>query len=152
MSYDSTVDTLKHSRRVGELMVELIIALSDRSVSHDLSKTEEPELSIFNEYAPKLSNSTYGDKEYFENLENMKVALEHHYKYNRHHPEHFDNGINGMTLVDLIEMLADWKASTERHEDGNIRSSLDIQGTRFDISDQLMNILRNTIEYYGWDE
>lgn len=148
--FDSTADTLKHSQRVGELVVQTIKELSERSVSHDRSKTEEPELSVFNEYTPKLQKSTYGSDEYKGFLKEMQVGLDHHYANNRHHPEHFDNGINDMTLVDLIEMLADWKAATERHDDGSLVKSLPIQKERFGISDQLTQILENTARYYEW--
>lgn len=150
-AYDSTADTLKHSLRVGALMGQAINELVDRSVRHDLSKTEPPELEIFNEFTPKLKHSTYGSDEYKGFLEAMGEGLKHHYAHNRHHPEHFgDKGVNGMTLVDLIEMLADWKAATERHADGDLAKSLKIQRERFGISDQLVEILRNTAEHFGW--
>lgn len=336
-TYDSTGETLKHSLRVGRLMGATIKELVDRSVSHDLSKTQPPELEIFNKYTPMLTQTTYGSDEYNANLAAMRPALEHHYAVNRHHPEHGEWGLtwqpikgyegyyeisnygdvrsvtrvvsrggptgdlvkpgkfrrahvtpkgylrlalvrdgsqrnhlvhrlvadafipnpdnkpevnhrngdkrdnrasnlewattsenqvhayntglkepavkyvvhcpeldlttmgtqameravrergyprvtaagiwaamdrggnhsdltfegtllaehrrdrlNGMTLVDLIEMLADWKAATERHTDGSLRASLDIQRERFGISEQLERILRNTAEHFGW--
>lgn len=124
--------------------------LLDRSVCHDASKLEDPELAVFNEHTPKLRDTTYGSPEYRENLKAMGGALQHHYAVNRHHPEHFPDGVNGMTLVDLIEMLADWKAAGERHDDGDLSASLLIQRDRFDISDQLLAILRNTADYFGW--
>jgi hypothetical protein len=150
MSYDSTADTLKHSQRVGELMVQTIRELLDRSVCHDRSKTEDPELATFNEFTPKLKDSTYGSDEYKGYLTEMKVGLDHHYGANRHHPEHFEDGIGGMTLVDLVEMLADWRAATERHADGSLVNSLKIQKERFGISDQLDAILWNTARHFGW--
>lgn len=149
-AYDSTADTLRHSLRVGELMGQPIRELVDRSVRHDLSKTEEPELSVFNEYSPKLKHSTYGSEEYKRFLAAMKPALDHHYAVSRHHPEHYTSGINGMTLVDLIELLADWKAATERHADGDLARSLEIQRERFGISEQLAEILTNTAGWFGW--
>lgn len=148
--YDSTADTLKHSLRVGELMGQLVTDLVQRSVRHDHSKTEDPELAVFNEFTPKLRDSTYGSDEYKGLLASMKVGLDHHYANNRHHPEHFDNGISGMTLVDLIEMLADWRAATERHADGSLVKSLRIQKERFGISDQLAEILWNTARHFRW--
>jgi hypothetical protein len=51
-----------------------------------------------------------------------------------------------MNLVDLIEMLADWKASSERQNDGNLRKSLDENAERFKMSPQLTRILENTIK------
>lgn len=150
LAYDSRPDTFRHSLRVGELMAQTIAELADRSVKHDLSKTEPPEVEVFDEYTPKLKHSTYGSDEYQSFLAGMGEGLAHHYAHNRHHPEHFEDGIDGMTLVDLIEMLADWKAATERHDDGSLDRSLTIQPERFGISEQLTRILRNTAEHFGW--
>lgn len=36
-----------------------------------------------------------------------EAILDHHYQNNDHHPEHFELGINGMNLLQLLEMLAD---------------------------------------------
>jgi hypothetical protein len=147
---DSTLATLKHSRRVDELLLQLQSEIMLRVTRHDESKLHDPEKSMFDEFTPKLRDSTYGSDEYKGYLEQMGTALEHHYMNNRHHPEHFEDGINGMTLVDLIEMLADWKAATERHADGDLAKSLVIQKERFGMSDQLVSILRNTAVEAGW--
>ena len=80
----------------------------------------------------------------------MGEGLRHHYAANAHHPEHWENGVNDMTLVDLVEMLADWKAATERHDDGDLGRSLEINRERFGLSDQLVGILRNTAEHFRW--
>jgi hypothetical protein len=150
MSYDSRADTLAHSQRVGELMIQLAKDLLDRATCHDRSKTEPPEVEVFNEYTPKLKTSTYGSDEYRSYLAAMGEGLKHHYARNRHHPEHFPNGVNDMTLIDLIEMLADWKAATERHNDGDLARSLEIQRDRFGLSDQLVEILFNTARNFEW--
>lgn len=148
--YDSRADTLIHSQRVGELMVAIVKELLDRSTCHDRSKTLPPEVEVFDEYTPKLKTSTYGSDEYKSFLAGMGDGLRHHYASNRHHPEHFIDGANGMTLVDVAEMLADWKAATERHADGDLARSLEIQRERFGLSDQLVAILRNTAASFGW--
>ena len=54
--------------------------------------------------------------------------------------------INDMTLIDLVEIFCDWKASSERHNDGNIRKSIEVNTDRFGMSPQLVRILENTIE------
>jgi hypothetical protein len=148
--YDSADDTLAHSDRVGELMRDLIDDLITRGETHDHSKLFPPEKEVFDEFTPKLKTSTYGSEEYKGFLSAMGEALQHHYEWNHHHPEHFENGIDDMTLVDLIEMLADWKAATERHDDGSLVRSLAIQQERFGISEQLAKILNNTADRYGW--
>lgn len=149
-TYDSTADTLAHSRRVGELMGALIVELVVRSTQHDLSKTESPELAAFDAATPRLAGLAYGSPEYAASLAELQPALEHHYAHNRHHPEHHEAGVDGMTLVDLIEMLADWRASTERVAGGDLGRSLEINAGRFHISPQLAAVLRNTARHYHW--
>lgn len=148
--YDSAADTLQHIRRVSELLLPVAAAVAARGPQHDASKLEGPEKATFDEFTPKLQHTTYGSDEYRDHLEAMGPALEHHYAHNRHHPEHHSNGIDGMTLVDLVEMLADWKAATERHEDGSLARSLELQARRFGISPQLDQILENTARELGW--
>jgi hypothetical protein len=55
-------------------------------------------------------------------------------------------GLSGMTLVDLVEMLCDWKAATLRHADGDIRKSIEGNQKRFGYSDELKQIMLNTLE------
>jgi hypothetical protein len=80
----------------------------------------------------------------------LKPALDHHYANNSHHPQFYKNGIDGMNLLDLVEMFFDWKAATERTKDGDIRKSIEINSTRFNISPQLVSIFVNTIADNNW--
>lgn len=180
----SLEDTAEHRLRVYNLMHDLAAILDGRGNIHDFSKTVDPEVSVFDEFTPKLATSTYGSEEYKGFLAAMKPALDHHYAENRHHPEYFKLwkcpecttiypdeslgdgpkvcpwcanqigqafqmqpyvGVEGMTLIDLIEMLCDWKAASERHKDGDIMRSIEINAKRFSISDQLKTILQNTV-------
>lgn len=158
-NYDSRPDTYKHIKQVQHFLTKAVRDLLHRSEVHDASKLEEPELSVFNEYTPKLAGSTYGSDEYKEFLKGMNTGLEHHYFNNRHHPEYwcFDgvtfydghlangNAIQDMSLLDILEMLCDWKAATMRHNDGDIRKSIEINQKRFGYSDELKAILLNTL-------
>ena len=152
MTYDSRADTLFHSQRVGELMIQMIKEALDRSVCHDRSKTEPPEVEVFDEFTPRLATTPYGSDGYKAQLAAMRPALEHHYAVNRHHPEYFADGVDDMTLVDLIEMLADWKAATERTRNGDLSRSLMVNQERFGLTDQLRGILWNTAKHFGWLE
>lgn len=58
--------------------------------------------------------------------------------------------VDGFDLLDLVEMLCDWKAATERHNDGDIMRSIEINEKRFNLSPQVASILRNTVERLGW--
>lgn len=148
--YDSRADTLIHAQRVGHLLGQMISELLTRAVSHDWSKTQPPEVAAFDEFTPRLAQLTYGTDEYRACLAEMAPALGHHYAANRHHPEHFHDGVAGMTLIDVAEMLADWKAATERVKDGDLSRSLEINEQRFALSSDLVAILRNTAATFGW--
>lgn len=148
MLYDSTKDTVKHINKVRDYISQCIIELDDRATNHDRDKIDDStEKALFDKYTPKLANCTYGSDEYKSFLDGLKPALDRHYANNRHHPEHFENGIQGMNLIDLLEMLCDWKAASERHADGNIFKSIEINQKRFGYSDDLKAILRNTAEF-----
>jgi hypothetical protein len=148
--YDSRKDTLDHIEKVKGFLREVDANIGARAHIHDESKLEEPEKSMYDEFTPKLRELTYGSDEYKEVLKQMGIALEHHYKSNSHHPEHYEYGIEGMSLLDLIEMVADWKAATMRHADGDLRKSLHINKERFHISDQLYEIIVNTVKEMDW--
>lgn len=148
--YDSRPDTERHIARVRELLIEVTSELLTRAILHDRSKLESPEVEAFNEFTPLLSATTYDSEEYKAATAAMGPALAHHYAANRHHPQHFEDGVEGMTLVDLVEMLCDWKAASERHADGDISRSIHVSGDRFDIANQLSSILQNTAIELGW--
>ena len=151
-AYDSRLDTYEHIGVVRSLILEVVSDLLKRSHTHDRSKLEPPERQIFDEYTPKLRKTTYGSDEYKKYLEAMGEGLRHHYASNRHHPEHFTGGIADMTLLDLIEMLADWAAAVQRHDDGNLRRSVEINAERFGIDRQLTSVILNTYQEMGWLE
>lgn len=144
----SKEDTLKHILRVQALIDVMQRALFNASIGHDRSKLLKPEVDAYETVVPKLKELTYGSEEYKKSVRELGPALQHHYATNRHHPEHYDNGVSGMTLVDLVEMLCDWKAATERHDDGCIDRSMEINKDRFKLDDQLQSILQNTVDKY----
>ncbi len=152
--YDSTPETDAHIERVQDLCDGFIKALLDQSEMHDASKLESPEKETFDGVTLKLRGLTYGSDEYNQALADMKPALDHHYSENRHHPEHSQRqdatGLSGMDLVDIVEMLCDWKAATERHANGSLDKSIEINRKRFGISDELVAVLRNPAERMGW--
>ena len=139
--------TMQHINRVRELLNLAIRDLLQRGEEHDQSKLESPEVELFAKYTDDLAELTYGSPEYQANKKLLKPALDHHYANNRHHPQYFANGINDMTLFDVLEMLVDWKASSERHNDGCINRSIEINAKEYGINKQLAQILVNTIKY-----
>lgn len=149
--YDSREDTIKHIEQVKIFLKKLIADLEKRGINHDKSKLEPPEKEHFDLYTPKLKEVTYQSEEYKTFLKELKPALDHHYANNRHHSQYFEDGIKGMTLVDLCEMLSDWKASTMRLKDGDILGSIEKNQKIVGYSDELKQILINTVNYYFED-
>ncbi|MGI8484128.1 MAG: DUF5662 family protein [Thermomicrobiales bacterium] len=143
--------TIEHSNRVHELLREVQRELERRGKDHDASKLREPERSLFERAYEDLSIVEYGSSEYKTALVQARQALDHHYAYNRHHPEYFADGVNAMTLPDLMEMLADWKAASERRPDADILQGIDINAERFALSPQLATILMNTANAWWGD-
>jgi hypothetical protein len=140
----SIPETKKHIGLVSVFINKVAMLLIGRISEHDKSKMADPEVTHFDNYTPLLASSTYGSEEYQQLLKGLEPALQHHYAVNRHHPEHFANGIRGMTLVDIVEMFCDWYAATKRHDNGDIIRSISINQKRFNYSDDLKAIFENT--------
>ena len=146
------VDTIKHIEKVRYYIRIMTDKLTTRGVNHDRTKLKSPEVELFTEYTPRLASTQYGSEEYKESLAGLKPALDHHYANSRHHPEHFNKGISDMNLVDIVEMLCDWKAASERQRDGNLLKSIEQNAQRFGYDDQLKQIFLNTAKLFDESE
>lgn len=144
---DQRFKTMRHIETLRNYLSLCVKELLVRSEQHDQTKLQSPEREIFDEYTPKLRGVTYGSAEYKSMMVEMKKAIDHHNAHNRHHPEHHRNGIKDMTLLDILEMLCDWKAASMRHADGNILKSIEINQSRFGYSEDLRAIMENTAKW-----
>lgn|SRR3990167_2274769 len=148
MSEDQRFKTMRHVETVRNYLNEVIRELLSRQEQHDQTKFENPERDIFDKYTPLLRGVTYGSDEYKRMVAEMGPAVKHHQESYRHHPEFFGgDGVSGMNLIDLLEMICDWKSSTMRHADGDIYRSIEINQKRFGYSDELKKILKNTADW-----
>jgi hypothetical protein len=143
--YDYIQDVLQHKRLVTEYMQMIASELFQRAAVHDNSKFLPEEAEIYGRVVPKLKTLEYGSEEYKETVKELGPALQHHYEHNAHHPEHFEAGIDGMNLVDVIEMVCDWVAATRRSMSANVYQSLEVNRKRFDISPQMIRVISETI-------
>ncbi len=143
MKYDCTEDIKNHIGLVQHWMELFSLIIEARAKVHDASKLLPPEKEMFDEYTYKLKSTEFGSEEYQKQLEGMGEALKHHYRNNAHHPEHFENGVNGMTLFNLVEMVCDWMAAAEKK---GVLVDMDYLQKRFDISPQLRSIIENTFK------
>lgn len=135
----------KHKFWVFCYMSSFAIRLIWRSIIHDFSKFSRTETDGFCRVTDKLKKSTYGSKEYFENISEIQPAIDHHYANNRHHPEYHENGIYDMNLLDIVEMVSDWRTAVRRHNTGNINKSVEINSERFELDEQITEIIKNSV-------
>lgn len=145
--YKDRVIAHKLSVKVG--IHRIIDLLSNRAEFHDDDKLEEEMVEEFSKKQEKFNSVKFGSEEYEKLREELKPLLDKHYSINSHHPEFYKNGISGMTLIDLIEMLVDWKSASSAYGDG-FEESLEITRERFKVDEQLFQILLNTAKYLGY--
>jgi len=148
----SRQETLTHIASVQTRMEQAIDDLKARTNRHDLSKLKEPELSGFAHAKQRLAGAVYGTPGYQALLDEHRPIIQQHYAVNDHHPEHYKEGIDGMSLLSVLEMLCDWKAAGERTKDGSMARSLKVNIVRFGIDEQLAGLLLNTASALGWLE
>ena len=140
----SVFKTMRHMEAVRNYLNTIIKEILLRGEQHDQTKLQPPEIELFDKYTKELQGITYGSVEYKKCMKKLKPAIEHHYANNRHHPEHHVNGIKDMTLIDLIELICDWKAASMRHNDGNLLKSIEINQKKLKYSNEVNQILINT--------
>lgn len=125
--------------------------LSARGQVHDKSKFDDIEMGPLIEMQKMIDQNgqaPFGSAEYKRRTALLKPMLTHHYANNSHHPEHYENGVNGMDLFDIVEMFFDWKAASERGEEPAMNLSIAFE--RFELSPQLAQIFTNTADNLGF--
>jgi hypothetical protein len=145
-------DIIQHISEVQENMELFSSALQRRGTAHDRSKLGAFEFDAFVSTREAFKKANYGSPEYQACVDAIKPAVDHHYANNRHHTGYHPRGINDMTLVDIIEMICDWKAAARRSPDKTFTETLDYAFQKYGINGQLQLILRNTFTAMGWDK
>jgi len=128
------VTILRHQRIVAAYMRRLAYALLEVAEVHDLSKLSLDEFGGFVEMNHVAREHKFGSEEYYAALENRDDVVGLHYQRNRHHPEHHDRGIDDMTLVDLVEMVADWQAASDVYGKATFEEGLKVLRDRFGLT------------------
>jgi hypothetical protein len=147
---EQRIRTLEHIRKVQILFFVVSEHMLRRALDHDASKLQEPELSGFAQLPSRKNEAEYGTETYTKMLEQAREVVSHHYKENDHHPEHFENGIEGMSLLSVLEMFIDWSVASSETKNGSIERSLTENVKRFGIEKQLASILWNTAWELEW--
>jgi Family of unknown function (DUF5662) len=128
------VTMLAHQGQVSALLRELARRLEARADYHDLSKFRPDEFAGFVEVNRIAREHPYGSAEYKESLkDNHTIDL--HFSRNRHHPEYHTGGVNGMNLIDFIEMVIDWIAASRTYGTTSWEDVIKEQQKRFGLTD-----------------
>lgn len=148
---EQLVKTVRHIRTIQAYMTLIGREWAERTRRHDESKFDTIELEGYVGIAEATKGLTAGSQEYLDALEPYRKVIKRHYLLNDHHPEHFDSGVNGMNLIQILEMVCDWiAASTDREM--HPMQSIDAQCERFNIDAQLKKIIINTMNQLGIGE
>jgi len=148
--FEVLLDVIRHVSEVQENMEDIAHDLKMRSISHDRSKFDDPEFSTFVRTRPEFRVANYGTPEYEAVVEKAREGVDHHYANNRHHTAYHPNGVKDMNLLDLLEMLADWKAASRRSPDLTFMDSLPRAFKKYEMDETIQTLMRNTIEYLSW--
>lgn len=148
-NYDSTAETPRHIHRVRDHLSTVISALLERDRVYDAPKFSDVEKPVMDNIYSCLRGLSYGSPEYLALVREAWPGLQHHYRHNTHHPEHYEDGVAGMDLFDLVETFCDWKSASERNPTDGVR--LDHNARVYAIAPQLTQVLANTLARWPED-
>ena len=145
MSYDARLDSLLHIKKVSTNINEIAIQVIKRSIKHDDSKFESPEKEELDKVVPIIKQGKDAPN-YKQAKLGAKNLMKIHFSKNSHHPEFYKNGVDEMNLLDLVEYLSDMKVESKE----NLEEILLKNSKKYNWSDQLLNIMKNTIQILEW--
>lgn len=145
LTTDFLCETILHVSEVNENLETIASELRKRGCAHDRTKFQALEFDAFVSTREKFKKANYGMPEYQECIDAVKPAVDHHHQNNRHHTGFHAKGVNDMNLIDLAEMLADWKAAERRSPDKKLVDTLAYAYNKYGIGEQLGQVLRNTL-------
>lgn len=137
-------DLHKHKVLLRAVLYNLANQLKERADKHDDSKFSKEEKDVF-ESIDNIKREDFDSYEEYFNCTKplIQKALDHHYANNRHHPEHFEKGVDNMNLLDIIEMIVDWDTSASCR---GTQLDTEYSFKRFKIEPQLQKIILNTLK------
>lgn len=149
MSWEDEVKTaitmLRHSDLVSRYLRQLAAELELRAATHDMSKFSHDEFDGFVRINRIARECEYGSPEYKQSIaKENAVAL--HYSRNRHHPEYHEGGTEDMSLIDIIEMVADWKAASITYRQTALEKSLELQEERFGLEPRHLYLIQLVLD------
>lgn len=135
------VTILRHIGTVRQYLLKFVQQLEYRREAHDISKLSLEEFQGFIEVNQIAREHPYGSEEYKNSLKGNKV-IQLHFSRNSHHPEFYPNGIEDMSIFDIIEMTIDWLSAAKTYGQTSFEDSLAIQTKRFNLSEKHLWLIK----------
>lgn len=147
---DPTVNfILQHKMRVKKWATKFSSILLARAESHDDSKLREPEITGWH-MMDREPRYKYGSSQYNDKLQRYHWLMELHWSQNRHHPEYWDlhTDEKDKDLIDVLEMMIDWLSYKDVISVVEAIELVDTQTQRYNISEELSDLIKNTVLNY----
>lgn len=135
------VTLLRHHRHVSYLLRELAREFERRADLHDLTVLELDEFEGRVRIQHIVRTYPYDSPEYRESIKN-EGSLQLHYHRNSHHPEHWADGVKGMTFIDFVEMVIDWAGAARTYKNTSFEDGLKGQIERFKLQPEHLYLIR----------
>ena len=136
---------LRHRGLIQKYLYGLSRKLEACAVEHDLSKLGVDEFAGFVKINKVAREYPYGSKEYKASLKGNNI-INLHFSRNRHHPEYHDAQVADMGLLDIIEMVCDWKSASTVYGKTTLLEALEVQIERFDLTKEHLYLIKLIIE------
>ena len=116
----------RHIRYVQLAIDEVSHELDRRGMAHDLSKMLDDEFAGFSRINAAARINKFGSPAYSEAMQREQRTIDLHFSRNRHHAEFYaehpdalvnNRGAEGMTFLDIIEMVCDWRGAQQGYDD-----------------------------------
>lgn len=116
----------RHVRFVQMALDEVSHELDRRGMAHDLSKMLDDEFAGFSRINAAARINKFGSPEYSEAMQRERGTIDLHFSRNPHHAEYYaehpvaqtnNRGAEGMTFIDIIEMVCDWRGAQQGYND-----------------------------------
>lgn len=100
--------------------------LERRAIVHDASKMLDDEFAGFTRINAAARINKFGSPEYAEGMKRERRTIDLHFSRNTHHAEYYaehpdalvnNRGAEGMTFLDVIEMVCDWWGARKGYDD-----------------------------------
>lgn len=141
----------RYNTNNSDMLLVFIKDLTERIMSHDLSKISGAEYEGYKDVVYKLSGLEYGTKEHTAAISELDAPFLFHAKANRHHPEYFSvDGktpiVEKMDIIDFTEMILDWTAAAVCRGFRFRLSSVEAKRKELDLDDITVEIIQRNIK------